>query len=182
VTDEGGDDDGGGQDVQRHERELGGGVVGPGDRRDARQRGERHGRLRKRRRGERLRLSSTARTTPPITAPRKVAWAKPASGITSPSTSNDTPAAWTAAAIAVVTAAATSPATTVVRRSELARRTACGSVTVGEVGVVTDMAFTLGSAAPDASLVTSTNATARIDTRTVRRIFRLPCRNRRARS
>jgi hypothetical protein len=108
--------------VQRHERELGGDLVGPGDRRDAGQRGERHGRLEEAATGRAATRLSTARTTPPITAPRKVIWAKPTSGITSPSTPNDTPATWTAAATAVATAAATKPATTVVCRSDLAER------------------------------------------------------------
>jgi hypothetical protein len=53
-------------------------------------------------------------------------------------------------------------------------------VTDEGASVGTDMAFSLGSAAPDAPLITSTNATARIDTRTARRIVRLSCRNRRA--
>ena len=39
-----------------------------------------------------------------MTAPRKVIWAKPARGIASPSTSNDTPAAWATAAAAVTAA------------------------------------------------------------------------------
>jgi hypothetical protein len=73
-------------------------------------------------------------------------------------------------------------ATTVVRRSELARRTAYGSVTVGAVGVVTDMALSPGSAAPGAPLITSTNATAGIDTWPGEYFFDLSCRNRRARS
>lgn len=121
VTDERGNDDGGSQDVERHECELV--ASSSGQATDGTQDSAVSARAvwRKRRWAERLRRSSTARTTPPITAPRKVIWAKPASGITSPSTSNDTPAAWTAAATAVVTAAATRPATAVVRRSDLAR-------------------------------------------------------------
>src|SRR5690349_1171729 len=77
---------------------------------------------RKRRRADRLRQLRTARSTPPITAPRKVISAKPTSGIILPSTSNETPAAWTAAATVVVIAAATTPATTVFRQSDLAER------------------------------------------------------------
>ena len=131
VTDEGGDDDGGGQDVKRHERELGGGVVGPGDRRHAGQRGERHGRLEE---------AATGRAATPV-----------------------------------VTAAATRPATTVVRRSDLAERVVAyrGAVIVGAV-VVRDMAFSLGSAAPGSLLTTSTNTTARIDTRPGRNISARP--------
>src|SRR6266536_4467735 len=45
---------------------------------------------RKRRRAERLRRLSTARSTPPITAPTKVSWAKSTSGIILPPTLNDT--------------------------------------------------------------------------------------------
>lgn len=68
---------------------------------------------------------------------------------------------WTGAAAA----AAKRPATMVARRSELARRTAHGSVMLGAVVVMTDMAFSLGPAALDAPLITSRNATARIGTR-----------------
>jgi hypothetical protein len=57
-----------------------------------------------------------------------------------------------------------------------------GAVTVGAVVVVTDMAFSLGSAAPGAPLTTSTKATARIDTRPGEKCFGLSCRNRWARS
>ena len=52
-----------------------------------------------------------------MTAPMKVICAKPRIGIISPSISNDTPAAWTTAAAAVVTAAPISPDTTVARRN-----------------------------------------------------------------
>jgi hypothetical protein len=68
-------------------------------------------------------------------------------------------------------------------RSELVGPAACrGGVLVGAVVVVRDMAFSFGSAAPDAPLTTSTNATAQIDTRPGKRCFDLSCRNRRARS
>src|SRR5207342_3781549 len=53
----------------------------------------------------------------PSMAPSSVIWAKPGSGIASPSISNDTPAAWAMAAIAVVTAAATPPLASAGRHS-----------------------------------------------------------------
>jgi hypothetical protein len=50
------------------------------------------------------------------------------------------------------------------------------------VVVVRDMAFSFGSAAPGAPLITSTNATTGIDTWPGEYFFDLSCRNHRARS
>src|SRR5262245_30711364 len=98
---------------------------------------------RKRRRAERLRRLSTARSTPPMMAPRAVIWVKPASGIISPSTSNETPAAWNAAAAPVVAAAATRPATTVVRRSDIAERVVADREALSMWVVVRDIVSSL---------------------------------------
>src|SRR3546814_849298 len=70
----------------------------------------------KRWRADALRRLRTASSTPPMTAPRSVIWAKPSSGMTSPSISKDTPVASAAAAATVVIAAPARPDTRVVRR------------------------------------------------------------------
>src|SRR6476469_10968659 len=76
----------------------------------------------KRRRGEALPRLSPATRKPPTTAPTNVSWAKPRSGILSPSIANDTPAAWSSPAAAVTTAAAIAPTAMVVRFRATDRR------------------------------------------------------------
>src|SRR5688572_32058473 len=103
--------------------------------------------------------------TPPSTAPIRVIWAKPTSGIVSPSTASGTPAASAAAASAVVAAAATTPETRAARRTGWERvvRSAVGAVV--RVVVMLDMGpAPLGATAPGGPLTPSTNAIRRIDT------------------
>ena len=123
IADEHRDDDRSSEQVHCDERDLRGGVVRQCDGRSAGQRRQHDRGFEKPATGALLRRLRTARSSPPMTAPRNVICAKPASGIISPSTASGTPMAWTAAATAVVRAAAASPTTTVERRSERGRET-----------------------------------------------------------
>jgi hypothetical protein len=184
VTDEGGHDDGGGQDVQRHERDLGGGA-GPGDRRNTRHRGQRHGRLadaatgragtavehreertadhgaQQRHLGEAHKRDHLA-----VDLERHAGHVHPRGGDAGGDRGGDQtsnhggPPQRPADRVGAYGAAAAAGAAVVVR----------------------DMAFSVGWAAPGAPLTTPTNATTRLDSRPGGNLLEPSCRNRRARS
>jgi hypothetical protein len=119
------------------------------------------------RRAAPLRRLSTARRTPPMTAPSSVICAKPRIGIISPSISRDTPAAWAPAATAAVATAAATPDTAVVRGNVEVSRPAAGAwvvaVVVGAVRVIVVLRGSGGARC--AADTPSTNARPGIDSR-----------------